>query len=140
MNSDISELRVLLVDDSAEAISLVRSMRMELGINQVFTAKDGRQALDFLGDCDDLIDAVLCDWRMPKLSGLDVLRRLRTVDPELPFIMITGSADADSVAKAKDSGVTAYIRKPFSAGQLEKKLNVVARLNNLAAIRNQALS
>ena len=50
MNSDISELRVLLVDDSTEAISLVRSMLMELGINQVFTAKDGRQALDFLGD------------------------------------------------------------------------------------------
>ena len=138
MNSDISELRVLLVDDSTEAISLVRAMLMELGINQVFTAKDGRQALDFLGDCDDLIDVVLCDWRMPRMSGLEVLRQLRTVDPDCPFIMITGSADADSVSRARESGVTAYIRKPFSAEQLEKKLRVIARLNNLVSERARA--
>lgn len=138
MTHTVNELRVLLVDDNADAVRLIRSMLMDLGINQVFVANDGRQALDFLGECDDLIDVVLCDWRMPHLTGLDVLRQLRTVDPDCPFIMITGSADADSVSRARESGVTAYIRKPFSAGQLEKKLRVVARLNQLTAERASA--
>lgn len=138
MAFDIKDMCVLLVDDNAEAVSLIRSMLMDLGINQIFTAKDGRQALDFLGDCDDLINVVLCDWRMPRMSGLEVLRQLRTVDPDCPFIMITGSSDRDSVTKARESGVTAYIRKPFSAGQLEKKLRAIARLNSVVASRSQA--
>ena len=82
MEHDISELRILLVDDNQQAVSLIRSMLMDLNINQVFTAKDGRQALDFLGDCDDMIDVILCDWQMPRMSGLEVLRQLRTVDPD----------------------------------------------------------
>ena len=138
MEHDISELRILLVDDNQQAVSLIRSMLMDLNINQVFTAKDGRQALDFLGDCDDMIDVILCDWQMPRMSGLEVLRQLRTVDPDCPFIMITGSADMDSVARARESGVTAYISKPFSAIQLEKKLRVIARLNKFGAGRSQA--
>ena len=52
--------------------------------------------------------------------------------------MITGSADMDSVARARESGVTAYISKPFSAIQLEKKLRVIARLNKFGAGRSQA--
>ena len=138
MEHDISELRILLVDDNQQAVSLIRSMLMDLNINQVFTAKDGRQALDFLGDCDDMIDVILCDCQMPRMSGLEVLRQLRTVDPDCPFIMITGSADMDSVARARESGVTAYISKPFSAIQLEKKLRVIARLNKFGAGRSQA--
>ena len=65
---------------------------------------------------------------MPKLSGLDVLRQIRTVDPDMPFIMITGAADSDSVIAAKTSGVTAYIAKPFSQDELKKKLKLILRL------------
>lgn len=140
MANDIGSMRILLVDDNAEAVSLIRSMLRDLGINRVFTAKDGRQALDFIGDRDDLIDVALCDWRMPRMSGLEVLRQLRTVDPDCPFIMITGSADEDSVSRARESGVTAYILKPFSIDQLEKKLRVIARLNELVAARAAAIA
>ena len=128
MAVSIDHLRILLVDDSIETLNLIRSMLQEMGINQVFIAKDGREALDFLGDCDDLIDLVLCDWNMPRLSGIEVLRQLRTVDPDCPFVMITGAADSDSISKAKTAGVTAYVRKPFSTSELAKKLRVIARL------------
>ena len=80
------------------------------------------------------------DWNgmLRQVYNRQVLRQLRTVDPDCPFIMITGSADMDSVARARESGVTAYISKPFSAIQLEKKLRVIARLNKFGAGRSQA--
>lgn len=127
---EIKDLKVLVVEDNFQAMNLVKSMLSDLGINQVYTAKDGGDALQFLGNCDDLLDVVLCDWNIPKLTGLDVLRQVRTVDPDLPFVMITGAADADSVIAAKSSGVTAYIAKPFSQDELKRKLKLVLRVVN----------
>ena len=125
---ELKDLRVLVVEDSFQAVALIRGMLTDFGITQIYTAKDGKEALDFLGTCDELIDVVMCDWNMPRMSGLEVLRQVRTVDPDMPFLMVTGAADPDSVLAAKSNGVTAYIAKPFSANILKKKLNVVARL------------
>lgn len=125
---DIRDLRVLVIDDSLEAVNLIRAMLQELGLNQVFVSKDGRDALDFLGACDDLVNVILCDWNMPRLNGLDLLRQVRSVDPDFPFIMVTGAADLNLVKEARANGVTGYILKPFSARELEKKLRAVARL------------
>ena len=128
MTIELKDLRVLVVEDSFQTIALIRTMLTDFGITQIYTAKDGKEALDFLGTCDELIDVVMCDWNMPRMSGLEVLRQVRTVDPDMPFLMVTGAADPDSVLAAKSNGVTAYIAKPFSANVLKKKLNVVARL------------
>ena len=128
MTVELKELRVLVVEDSFQTIALIRTMLSDFGITQIYTAKDGKEALDFLGTCDELIDVVMCDWNMPRMSGLEVLRQVRTVDPDMPFLMVTGAADPDSVLAAKSNGVTAYVAKPFSANVLKKKLNVVARL------------
>ena len=128
MTVELKDLRVLVVEDSFQAVALIRTMLSDFGITQIYTAKDGKEALDFLGTCDELIDVVMCDWNMPRMSGLEVLRQVRTVDPDMPFLMVTGAADPDSVLAAKSNGVTAYIAKPFSANVLKKKLNVVARL------------
>ena len=113
-----------------EALNLVKNMLKDFGLTQVYTAKNGVEALDFMGiaDGDEAVDVILCDWNMPRLSGLDVLKQIRTCDPDLPFLMITGNADKDSVVEAKTYGVTGYIKKPFSADQLRKKLNHVARI------------
>ncbi len=128
MTVELKDLRVFVVEDSFQTIALIRTMLTDFGITQIYTAKDGKEALDFLGTCDELIDVVMCDWNMPQMSGLEVLRQVRTVDPDMPFLMVTGAADPDSVLAAKSHGVTAYIAKPFSANILKKKLNVVARL------------
>ncbi len=128
-SSAVCELKVLAVEDSTEAMNLLRNMLKEIGINQIYTATDGKQALDFLGECEDLIDVVLADWNMPRMTGIELLKQLRTVDPELPFIMITGAGDFDSVVEAKANGITGFIKKPYSAVELQKKLKVVARIN-----------
>ena len=57
-----------------------------------------------------------------------LLKQLRTCDPDLPFIMITGLANYEAVAEAKSYGVTGYIKKPFSVDQLKKKLGLVSRI------------
>lgn len=127
---DLSELSVLMVEDSFQALTLAKQMLQDLGLKQIVTARDGMEALRFLGAVDDegFVDIVLCDWNMPRMSGMELLRQIRTCDPDLPFLMITGMADYESVMEAKAYGVTGYLRKPFSAVQLGKKLTLVARL------------
>lgn len=128
MPVSIEGLTILAVDDSLHMRRLLQGMLGELGIHQVFLAKDGVEALRFLGDCDDMIDIVLCDWKMPRMTGLDLLRQVRTADPDLPFVMITGQAGQQSVLEAKGLGVTSYLVKPFSVDQLAKRLRSLVRL------------
>ena len=126
MGHEIDELKVLVVEDNLQQRTMIRMMCKELGISQVFTANDGKEALDFLGACDDLVDVVICDWKMPRMTGIELLQQVRTVDPDLPFLMLTGLANVDSVIAARESGVSAYLRKPYSAEQLEQKIRALA--------------
>ena len=134
LDVDLSDLTILVVDDEVALTRLVRMMLKDFHITQVFTAKDGKVALELLGEMQDNIDIVICDWNMPNVNGLDLLKQIRTVDPDLPFLMLTARADMTSVKEARDNGVTDYLRKPFSADTLKKKLTLHAR--RLAAFRS----
>lgn len=122
---DLSKLKILLIEDQPDNRALTRNMLMELGINQIFEASDGQEGLSFADFARDMINFVICDWNMPNVSGLKVLRTLREDNPDLPFLMITGRGDIESVTKARDSGVSGYIKKPFSHVQLEAKLRII---------------
>ncbi len=121
----IEKLKILLVDDQPDMRSIVRGMLSDMGITQIFEASDGKEAMTFSDAAIDMIDVVICDWNMPKMTGIDLLRQMRSVLPDIPFLMLTGRGDLDSVAEAKSCGVTAYIRKPFSPANLEIKLRVI---------------
>ena len=131
-HDEIKDLKVLIVEDQIESRAMLKNMLSERGINQVFEASDGSQALKFIDSAFDFIDLVICDWNMPKMTGVELLRQLRTVDPDVPFLMITGRSDIESVVEAKASGVTGYIRKPFSPVQLEEKLVAIVRKRSVA--------
>jgi two-component system chemotaxis response regulator CheY len=126
--NSLADLRVLAVEDNVQARALLRSTLKELGIDQIFMAKDGKEALDFLADCDEMINVIVCDWNMPRVTGLEILRQVRTVDRDIPFMMLTGAADLDSVSIAKESGVTSYLAKPYSQDDLGKKLKQILRI------------
>ena len=130
---DLSDMRVLLVEDQADSRAMIKNMLCEFGITQVFESADGHQAMQFMDTAFEFIDIVICDWNMPGMSGVELLRQLRSVDPRFPFLMITGRSDIDSVVEAKSSGVTGYIAKPFSATQLEAKLRVIAAKSAIRA-------
>lgn len=122
---NFQDVKVLIIDDQGDARAMLRAMLMELGVTQVYEASDGREGLSFIDVAPDMVDVLICDWNMPKMSGIDLLRQLRSVFSNIPFLMITGRKDIDSIATAKASGVTAYIGKPFSKAQLEVKLRVI---------------
>ena len=124
----LSDLQVLVVDDQANALNLIKDMLKSMGVESVLTAPDAAGALDLLKDRKDLVDVVLCDWSMPQMSGLELLKEVRKTHRDLPFMMVTGTADPASVLAAKDGGVTGYIRKPFSSEELRKKMTSVARV------------
>ena len=124
----LDDLQVLVVDDQANALNLIKDMLKSMGVKGVHTAADAAAALDLLREREDLVDVVLCDWSMPEMSGLELLKEVRKTHRDLPFIMVTGTADPSSVLAAKDGGVTGYIKKPFSSEELRKKMGSVARV------------
>ena len=123
-------MRVLLVEDNPQALNLTKRMLATAGVTQILTAGDGKEALEVLDtpDAEEAVDVVLCDWNMPVMNGLELLKHVRADDQELMFIMITGQADKSSVIEAKSEGINGFIKKPFSQEELVKKLNVVSRV------------
>jgi two-component system chemotaxis response regulator CheY len=122
---NLAELGIMIVDDQQAARGMLKKMLKELQIHQVFEASNGREALKLLDSAPDMINLILCDWNMANVSGIELLRQVRSVRSEVPFLMVTGRADRESVLEAKDAGVSGYISKPFSQIQLEAKIRVV---------------
>ena len=123
----LSELKVLLVEDNLEAMQLLKMVLRELGLGQVFSAGDGAEAKAFLATAHELVDLIICDWRMPRMSGIELLEQVRMNYPAMPFMMVTANRDIDSVKAARGLGVNAYIAKPYAPEQLESKLTALAR-------------
>ncbi len=89
-----------------------------LGIMNIETATDGLKAWDIYCQNDGDIDLIISDWNMPRMSGFDLLNRIREVDAKTPFLMLTAQNVGESVLSAKEAGVNTYISKPYSAQKL----------------------
>ena len=116
---------ILVADDEAH-IGRIIKMKLEQGPFRVSLAYDGQEALDFVNTGEPL-DLVLLDLMMPKLSGLDVLRRIREQERfrTLPCIILTAGGDAKHERDALELGATQFLTKPFSP---KKLYALVARL------------
>lgn len=122
MRTDFSELSVLAVDDNVGTLKMMELALSMIGVGKVHTAMDGRDAKNSLDRLNGRVDLIVCDWNMPKLTGLELLQEVRAQYPKIPFMMVTGNADLNSVKKAQENGVTAYITKPFSPQQFKDKI------------------
>ncbi len=122
---DLSSLRALVVDDEDGPRNFVESVLHDLGIGQIDTAADGQQALERIVGHEERYDLIVCDWMMPKVSGLDVLKRVRQARRDLPFLMVTALATLKAVERALAYNVSGYIAKPFTPEQLEDKVFLV---------------
>lgn len=116
----------ILVADDEPHIGRIIKMKLEQGPFRVSLAYDGQEALDLVNDGDQ-IDLALLDLMMPKLSGLDVLKRIREQDrfKSLPCIILTAGGDAKHERDALELGATQFLTKPFSP---KKLYALVARL------------
>ncbi len=116
-------LNVLVVDDMAAIRRMLRQMLQHLGVQgDIKEAGDGLEAWEALQGCS--FDLVVCDINMPRMNGLDLLRRLRATDQyrTTPFLMISGEVAEDIIAASAESEVDGYLLKPFKVESLESRL------------------
>lgn len=126
-------MKILIVDDSPIMRKIVKKSLGETKFSQAETveAGDGEEALKvFKGGG---IDWILCDWNMPKMSGLDFVKQARKIKSEkhVPIIMITTEGTMGKVEEALNEGADRYVVKPFTSLDLEKNMTLV--MNKLAA-------
>jgi DNA-binding response OmpR family regulator len=124
---DYSKIKVLIVEDNEHARKLLRMILRDMGITQIFTASDGAEALQFLGESEEMINCIISDWNMPHMSGIDLLRQVRSTRSDMPFLMLTARNTKEAVHEAGEAKVTAYLAKPFSPEQLERKVMTLLR-------------
>jgi two-component system, chemotaxis family, chemotaxis protein CheY len=124
---NFSDLYILIIEDDDQVRTSLRYILQAFGVRHVFEARNGTEGMHFLNSSTIKLDAVLCDWNMPCISGLTLLQSVRDAHNDLPFLMISGRNDMESVIQAKQAGVSAYLPKPINPGQLESKLRSLTR-------------
>ena len=127
---------ILLVEDSQDDIDLtLHTLRRENLANHIFVVRDGEEALDFLFCSGPYADRnpermpklVLLDLKLPKVDGMEVLRRLRA-DPRtnlLPVVILTSSKEERDVANGYHMGVNSYIQKPVDFEQFRQTVKTI---------------
>ncbi len=116
---------ILIVDDYKTMLRIIRNLLKQLGFENVDEAMDGSAALHKLREKP--YHLVISDWNMEPMTGLQLLREVRS-DNQLkgmPFIMVTAESKTENVIAAKEAGVNNYIVKPFNAATLKVKMSSV---------------
>ena len=138
-------MEILLVEDNPNDAELtIRALKKNNFINNIVHVKDGAEALDYLfcegtfggRECKDYPAVILLDLKMPKVNGIEVLRKIKA-DPAtraIPVVVLTSSNEDPDVATCYELGVNSYIVKPVG---FEKFTNAVAQLGLYWMLLNQ---
>lgn len=118
-------IKVLVVDDFSTMRRIVKNALKQIGFTQTVEADDGTTALEVLKQ--ENVGLIISDWNMPKMSGLDLLKAVKSdaATKDIPFIMVTAEAQKENVLQAVQAGVSNYVVKPFTADNLQEKLKDV---------------
>ncbi len=119
----VKDKTILLIEDNADDVDLtLRALRNDKIINTVIVARDGQEALEYLfatgsyatRDPREMPSVVLLDLKLPKVDGLDVLRRIRSSEKTkmLPVVVLTSSKHDQDLIQSYSLGANSFIRKP----------------------------
>jgi two-component system response regulator len=123
----MSEKLILVVEDNPDDEELtLRALRQGKVANEIMVVRDGAEALEFLfgtgqhagRDTSRIPSVVLLDLKLPKLSGLEVLQRLRADERTrlMPIVVLTSSSEDEDMLKSYQHGANSYVRKPVEFG------------------------
>ena len=126
---------ILVVDDEPSVLKAIRLGLMFEGY-RVTTASDGVAALEAI--TESVPDAVLLDVMMPRMDGLTVLRRLRSVNPSLPVLLLTARTSVGDRVTGLDLGADDYLTKPFDLDELLARIRAMLRRGALLTEAAQA--
>lgn len=113
-------MKVLIVEDSEMTRVIIRKTLKSLGVENVYDAVDGRDAVEVYDR--ETPDVIFSDWNMPNMDGLEMLKEIRQRSASVPVIMITTERSRGRVMEAIHEGITDYMVKPFSPASLKEKL------------------
>ena len=125
--AEFEKLRVLVVDDEEEIRDLIQEILRDLGIVRVHLAENGEMAWQRLSRSELDYDLVISDWLMPRMDGLELLKKMRQFGSETPSMMLTVKVTGEAVSAAVQSGVTLYVAKPFTYGDFSRKVSTLAK-------------
>lgn len=111
--------KILVVDDEANIREIISEFLQTLGY-EVVEAEDGNQAIKECGRKE--FDLVITDIRMPNMNGLDLLKNLKKVIPDLPIILMTGYQPSKSQEENLTAKADGYLLKPFSLNTLRQSI------------------
>ena len=124
MALDVS-MPILVVDDYATMVRIIKNLLNQLGFQDIDDANDGVSALEKMRT--RRYGLVISDWNMEPMTGYEFLRVVRGEDGlrDTHFIMVTAESKTENVIAAKKAGVSNYIVKPFNAQTLKAKIEAV---------------
>jgi two-component system chemotaxis response regulator CheY len=115
----------LIVDDFATMRRIVKNILTQLGFKNFIEADDGSTAWDILQK--EQVDFIVSDWNMPKMTGIELLKKVRADErfQNLPFLMVTAEAQKENIVEAVKARVSNYIVKPFTPETLSEKIQKI---------------
>lgn len=119
------KMHILVVDDFSTMRRIVKNILRQLGYLNITEADDGTTALEVLRK--EKINFIISDWNMPQMSGLELLKAVRSHEEwkEIPFLMVTAEGQKDYVIEAVKYRVNNYIVKPFTPEVLSEKIKKI---------------
>ncbi len=122
--------KILVIDDEKTILDNIKFV-LELDNNEVITFSSSVEGLDFFKKNYSIIDVVLTDMKMPNISGMEVLRKIKKTMPEMGVIILTGHGDLENAIQAMKEGAFEYLKKPVTADNLAIAINNAVNKKNL---------
>lgn len=118
-------MKILIVDDFSTMRRIIKNLLRDLGFSNTAEADDGVTALPMLKSGG--FDFLVTDWNMPGMTGIELLKEVRSDDKlsSLPVLMVTAEAKRDQIIEAAQAGVNGYVVKPFTAQALKEKIDKI---------------
>jgi len=113
--------RILVIDDETAILRIARGMLEQCGY-EVITATNGKDGVMAYDEEADGISAVILDLSMPGISGHEVLRQLREINPSVKVLIASGLAEDEEIRHITSGGSAGFIQKPYTAVELSSTL------------------
>ncbi|MCB0360331.1 MAG: response regulator [Bdellovibrionales bacterium] len=117
------QARILVCDDDPHARTIASVMLKHAGYERITETADPLNAIRRVEK--GLVDLLILDWRLPQMTGIEVLRAVRAQQGKVPVVMLTAHKEREHVMEALQAGANDYVAKPFSGTVLVNKVTAV---------------
>lgn len=120
-------MKTIVIDDMMTMRKIITKMLKQIGFTNIAEADDGATAWPMIQQAQESgepFEFIVSDWNMPKMSGLDLLIKIRETEgiKDTPFLMVTAEAEQSNVIKVVQAGVSNFVVKPFKPETLQEKI------------------